>query len=212
MKLELDNFVIACRRAVARGDGETAVSTLRAVWEAIVTQGAFELVIELGERQSTRSPQLALRSRAAALTALGRAHPRHRSPRAGEARFLNARSRWRARRTTSAREAEVLPRLASAERQQGRMDAARGHAERALALRSGRNEDDGDALAGLGVVQHQTGAMADARATYERALAIDRALGDVNSESHVLGNLAIVHAEQGRRDDARAHFERALAL
>jgi tetratricopeptide (TPR) repeat protein len=54
--------------------------------------------------------------------------------------------------------------------------------------------------------------MAEARATYERVLAIDRAVGDVNSESDVLGNLAIHYSEQGRFDDARAHFERALAL
>ena len=210
LMLELDNFVIACRRAVVLGDGETAVSTLRAVWEAIETQGPFELAIELGARVDALA-DLAPSSRAAALTAVGRAHIA--AGRLEQASALLERALEMARVANDVgREAEVLPRLASAERHQGRMDAARGHAERALALRSGRDEDDGDALLQLGVVQHQTGAMADARETYEHALAIDRAVGDVNSESAVLGNLAIVHAEQGRLDDARAHFERALAL
>ena len=33
--LELDNLVTACRRAVARGDGEIAVATYRAAWEVL---------------------------------------------------------------------------------------------------------------------------------------------------------------------------------
>ena len=210
LMLELDNFVIACRRAVASGDGETAVSTLRAVWEAIETQGPFELAIELGARVDALA-DLAPSSRAAALTALGRAHIS--AGRLERASTLLERALKMARVANDVgREAEVLPRLASAERHQGRMAAARGHVERALALRSARGEDDGDALLQLGVLQRQTGAMADARATYERALAIDRAVGDVNAESTVLNSLAILHAEQGRLDDARAHFESSLAL
>ena len=109
------------------------------------------------------------------------------------------------------REAEVLTRLANAERQQGRMDEARRHAEQALALRGALGQADGHALYELGIVQRQTGAMQEARATYERALAIDRELGDGDAEAKVLNSLAIVHAEQGRFDEARAHFEtRAL--
>jgi len=210
LTLELDNFVAACRRAVARSDGETAVAALRAVWEAIVTQGPFDLAIDLGERVDTL-PGVAPSSRAAALTALGRAHIAAGRLEAASALLERALGQARAA-NDDGREAEVLTRLANAERQQGRMDAARGHAERALALRAARGEDDGVALAELGIVQRQTGAMAEARATYERALAIDRARGDTDSESKVLNSLAIVHAEQGRFDEARAHFESAIAL
>ena len=46
--LELDNLVAACRRAVAHGDGATAVATLRAAWEAVTTQGPFDLAIDFG--------------------------------------------------------------------------------------------------------------------------------------------------------------------
>ena len=108
------------------------------------------------------------------------------------------------------REAEALTRLANAERQQGRMDEARRHAEQALALRDALGQADGVAVYELGIVQRQTGAMQEARATYERALAIDRELGDGDAEAKVLNSLAIVHAEQGRFDEARDPFrERA---
>jgi len=208
--LELDNLGAACRRAVARGDADTAVATLRAVWEAITTQGAFTLAIELGARVETLA-EMAPTLRAAALTATGRAHAA--AGRLEAAQTLLERALALARTANeSGREAEVLARLANAERGQGRMDAARGHAERALALRSARGEDDAIALAELGIVQRQTGAMAAARATYERALAIARERGDADSESKIQNSLAIVHAEQGRFAEARAHFEAAHAL
>jgi len=210
LTLELDNFVAACRRAVGRGDGEAAVATLRAVWEAIATRGPFELAIDLGARVDALA-DMAPSSHAAALTALGRAHIA--AGRLERASALLERALTLASAANDGRrEAEVLVRLANAERQQGRMDVARKHAERALALRTARGEDDGIAVAELGIVQRQTGAMAEARATYERALAIDRERGDADSESKVLNSLAIVHAEQGRFDDARMQFESALAL
>ena len=105
------------------------------------------------------------------------------------------------------REAERAHRLANVERQQGRMDEARRHAEQALALRDALGQADSNAALELGIVQRQTGAMQEARATYERALAIDRELGDAYAEAKVLNSLAILHAEQGRFDEARAHLE-----
>ena len=60
--------------------------------------------------------------------------------------------------------AEVLRRLANAQRQQGRMDDARRYAEQALALRGASGQPEGVALYELGIVQRQTGAMAAALA------------------------------------------------
>ena len=210
LMLELDNLVVACRRAVAREDAETAVAALRATWEALQTKGPFELAIGLGnEVDALQSAPPSLR--AAALTALGRANTA--AGRLEPATRLFERALALARSAGDpAREAEVLTRLANAERLQGRMNEARSSAERALALRAELGEADGVALAELGIVQRQTGAMDDARTTYERALAIDRELGDVDAEAKALNSLAIVYAEQGRFDDARTRFESALAL
>ncbi|HEY2187616.1 MAG TPA: tetratricopeptide repeat protein, partial [Caldimonas sp.] len=208
--LELDNLVAACRRAVARGDAATAVGSFRAAWEALATQGPFDVAIALGaevDAIAAIKPSL----HAAALTSAARANIA--AGRLEHASVLLSRALAFAQAANDpGREAEVLTRLANAERQQGRMAEARRSAERALALRSAVGEADGVALAELGIVQRQTGAMDEARETYERALAIDRKSGDADAEAKTLNSLAIVHAEQGRFDLARKHFEAALAV
>ena len=210
LTLELDNLVAACKRAVAHGDGATAVATLRAAWEAVSTQGPFDLLIDLG-MQVDGLPQIEPTLRAAALTVVGRATVA--AGRLDQAAPLFERALALARLANDAtREASVLSRLANAERQQGRMDEARRHAEQALALRAALGQADGNPLYELGIVQRQTGAMQEARATYERALAIYRELGNGNGEAKVLNSLAILHAEQGRFDEARVHFESALSI
>ena len=210
LTLELDNLVAACKRAVAHGDGATAVATLRAAWAAVTTQGPFDLAIDLG-KQVDGLQQIEPTLRAAALTAVGRATVA--TGRLEQAVPLFDRALALARSVKDAtREANVLSRLANAERQQGRMDEARRHAEQALALQGALGQANGNPLYELGIVQRQTGAMQEARATYERALAIHRELGDCDAEAKVLNSLAILHAEQGRFDEARAHFESALSI
>ena len=210
LTLELDNLVAACKRAVARGDGATAVATLRAAWEAVATQGPFDLVLDLG-MQLDGLQQIEPTLRAAALTVVGRL--RIATGRLDPAVPLLQRALALARSANDAtREANVLTHLSYAERLQGRMDEARRHAEQALALHGALGQVDGNALYHLGTVQRQTGAMQEARATFERALAIDRELGDGYAEARILSSLAIVHAEQGRFDEARAHFEGALSI
>ena len=210
LTLELGNLVAACQRAVATGQSEIAVATLRAVWEAVMTQGPFDLAIDLGARVDGLQ-QLDPTLRAAALTVIGRASVA--AGRLEKACAALERALALVRSVNEpAREAEVLSRLANAERQRGRMDEARRHAEQALALSNALGQSDGVAFFELGVILRQTGAMREARATYERALAIDRELGDGDAQAKVLNSLAIVHAEQGRFDDARTHFESALAL
>ncbi|HSW26458.1 MAG TPA: tetratricopeptide repeat protein, partial [Burkholderiaceae bacterium] len=193
LTLELDNLVAACKRAVAHVDGATAVATLRAAWEAVKTQGPFNLAIDLGTRVDGLQ-QIEPTLRAAALTAVGRATVA--TGRLDQAVPLFERALALARSVEDAtREAEVLTGLANAERQRGRMDEARCHAEQALALRGALGQADGLALYELGIVQRQTGAMQEARATYERALAIHREQGDGDAEARVLNSLAILHAE-----------------
>src|SRR6185369_571412 len=53
LALELDNLVAACRRALARGDGSTAVATWRAAWEVLAYQGPFSLGVALGAEVCT---------------------------------------------------------------------------------------------------------------------------------------------------------------
>src|SRR6185369_5893122 len=132
LTLELGNLVAACQRAVATGQSEIAVATLRAVWEAVMTQGPFDLAIDLGARVDGLQ-QLDPTLRAAALTVIGRASVA--AGRLEKACAALERALALVRSVNEpAREAEVLSRLANAERQRGRMDEARRHAEQALAL------------------------------------------------------------------------------
>ncbi len=209
--LELDNVVAACRRATQRGDGEQAVGALRAVWEAITTQGGFALAIELGT-QIDAIGGMPASARAAALVTTARAavacgRHEHVAPLYGRALALAREANDRRR------EAKVLISLGNAERLQGRMNEARREFEDALAIYDALGERrPGPLLAELGIVHRQTGAMDEARACYERALAADREVGDRDAEAKVLNNLAILHAEQGRFDEARARFEESLAI
>ena len=47
--LELDNLVVACRRAVRRGDGETATNTIAAAWHVLQPSGPYAAACELAE-------------------------------------------------------------------------------------------------------------------------------------------------------------------
>ncbi len=212
LMLELDNIVAACRRATERRDAEQAIGALRAAWEALITQGGFALVIELG-KQIDALDGIAPSLHSAALLATARASVaagRHEHVHALYARALALARQANDKR----REAEVLVRAGNAERLQGRMQEARSAFEQALAIGTalGQPRPDGVLLAELGIVHRQTGAMDEARILYERALAVDRELGDRDAESKVLNNLAILHAEQGRFDEARARFEESLAI
>jgi predicted ATPase/class 3 adenylate cyclase len=209
--LELDNIVVACRRATERGDGERAVGALRAAWEAITTQGGFALAIELGT-QIDAIEGLAPSLRAAALSTTARASVacgRHEGVGQLYARALKLARQANDRRS----EAKILTRLGNAERLQGRMADARRSVEAALAIYSALGEPSpGTLLAELGIVHRQTGAMDEARTWYERALSVHREMGDRDGEAKVLNNLAILHAEQGRFDEALTRFEDSLAI
>ena len=212
LALELDNLVAACRRAVERSDGDTAVASYRAAWEVIGLQGPFALGVALG------ALVLALDGidaslRAAAL--LTRALASWRAGRMKEAeawltQALALASELRDRR----REGSVHAGLGDLCREQGRMEQARVHFEAALVIH--RKVDDqaaeGDDLGRLALLHHEQGRMEEARAHYEAALAIHREVGDRRVEAVELGNLGELHSDQGRMEEARSHYEQALAI
>ena len=49
---ELDNLIAACKRAIARRDGEIAVACYRAAWEVLSMQGPFGVALALGDEFS----------------------------------------------------------------------------------------------------------------------------------------------------------------
>jgi len=101
---------------------------------------------------------------------------------------------------------------------EGRLDEARVHHERALAIAEAARGPDHPALAltltNLGIVALAEGRLDRSRAHHERALAIaEAALGPDHPDlATPLTALGIVAQTEGRPDQARAHHERALAI
>lgn len=92
--------------------------------------------------------------------------------------------------------------------EQGRLDRACEHLERALEIHRevGNRRFEAIVLGNLGSVDLEQGRLEEARDQGERALAIHREVGDRRMEGIVLGNLGSLHLRQGRVDESRQRF------
>jgi len=208
---ELENLIVACRRAAGRGDGETAVRTYDAAWSVIALRGPLSAGIALGELVS--GLPLAGAEQARALSVLGWAE--WLSGRMKEALAHYCTALAVARSVGNRRfEAVALGRMGSLHRQQGRMEEARAHLDAVLAIARevGDRRLEGAVLGELASLHRLQGRMEEARVHYEAALATAREVGDRRVECIVLGNLGGLHREQARPEEARAHFEGALVI
>jgi len=208
--IEIDNLVVACRRACARGAPRDAVRALEAAWAAIRLRGPYHLGVELAQQAAS----LALAddtARAIVEWIAGSAFAMAGRP--GEARTQLERALDFARRASDQKTAaRALSNLAWLDLNQGRMQDAQENFEAALALaRAAELAIEWDAHNGLGNVCEAQGRMQDARAHFQNALAVSRKLRDRRREGRTLGNLGILHVEQGDMEEARALYESALA-
>ena len=212
LALELDNLVIACRRAVGQGLGDTAVATYRATWAVLEIQGPFTLAGALGE-QVLALDTLAAAPRAAAR--IVRASTLWRAGRIEEAATLYAQALESARERAD-RRAEGLGHgnLGALRREQGRIEEAREHLDAAVAIHRevGNRRAEGTVLGNLGSLHYEQGRLEQAISYHEAALLIHRELGNRPDEGSVLGNLGNVRREQGRTEEALLHYDQALAI
>jgi predicted ATPase/class 3 adenylate cyclase/Tfp pilus assembly protein PilF len=212
LALELDNLVAACRRAVRRGDGETAATTYRAMWEILHFHGPYALAVDTGfDVLATRGLDTAQR---------------------GLAVFVHASALWRVGRVKEAitaferalesaralgdrlREGVIIGNLGMMYEEQGKVLEAREYIETALliAREVGNRPLEGTTLIKLGVLEREEGRTERARANYEDALAIFREIGNRLEEGVALSSLGNVNLEQGRIEEARASYEQSLAI
>jgi tetratricopeptide (TPR) repeat protein len=212
LRRDLDNVVVACRRAVARDQGAAAVALLGAAWAVLESSGPFAVGESLAKRVLDL-PSLSPHQRvptwlvlAAALREVGRMDDActHLDAALALAREVGDRRN----------ECRALTRLGHVHRQQGRIDQARAQYDAALrvARAIGDRELEGNACNGLGVLLREQGAMDEARAQFDVALAVMREVGDSRDESGVLSNLGLLLRDQGRAHEAREHFDLALAV
>jgi len=211
--VELDNLVVACRRAAVRGDVDTAVRALENAWAGLSLRGPFEVGRELASIvQSIRGLSAAAVARTmyvagCVLFALGNGVEAHTQFEASVA---------------AAREVDdkqcvgsALIKVGVLESREGRFDLSRSSLETALAIARELNDQrmQGDAHKGLGGVDWYMERVNDARGHYKLALELARESGDRNRESGLLGNLAgLCLQEEGNIDESRSLYEDSLAV
>ena len=210
--LELDNLVAACRRAVVRGDGSTAVAAFRAAWEVLARHGPYALGASLGE-QVLALADLADGDRATAAMTLAQAL--RCSGRTDEARARLGEALTLARGAADAKhEGATLARLGYLDREQSRRAEAKEHFDAALAIvrTTGDRVTEAAIRTGLALLQREQGRSDEAREHFAAALAIARETGDRLQEGAVLDGLGLLEAEAGEVNEAQRHLTEALAI
>ena len=209
---DLDNLVVACRRAISLGEGDCAADALEGAWGALYLRGPLGAGAELADSVCAM-PGLGDRAAAHAksvladsLTACGRSGP---------AAELYEQALASARATGDRRcEAAVLRRLGSLLVGKGRTSEAR--AQYTAAMHLARNVSDRHlecaAIDGLGNIEQSEGRLEEAVVHYERALTLARDTGDRRMQGNLLGNLANMHDGLGRIDEALTGTEEALLV
>jgi tetratricopeptide (TPR) repeat protein len=208
----VDNFVVACRRATARGDADLAARVLEGAWAALSRRGPFKVGSDLAAAV-VATPGLAGVS-------AGRAHWIAGRALAASGKDADARTQFEASlaqaREVGDRLGECRARidLAARDSHAGRMDEARVHLEAALLIAGDAKEQtlQSDAHSGLGTMDVLLGRTKEARAHLEKALALARETGDREREGRMLANLGVLHYHAGSTDEARSHDEAALVV
>ena len=211
LERELENLMAACRRAVLRGDADTAVKTYRASWRVLELRGPFATGVELG-RQLAELP-LKEADRTRFLRTLGLAEwyagrmkeaVDHLEMALGIAQELG----------NSSAELGILSSLGGLYLRCGEIEKAGQRLEKGLTIARaiGKRAIESNILSALGVLHRDQGRMDKARACYETALAIARENGDRRIEGTAMSNLALLNQDQGRKEEARTQHETALAI
>ena len=210
--VELENLVVACRRAASRGDVDIAVKALVGSWRALKLRGPYKVAVELAEAISITTCLSASSKEVLAVT--------HGRILMTVGRTVEARSQFEAAicLTQTIDDPSALPRalshLAELEIHEGKIEEAR--IKYAEALRSAQALEDQsflcDVLSGLGNCHHYLGQFEQARMHHERALIAARESGDRRWEGGALGNLGEVFVSIGMPTDAREFYLRALAI
>ena len=135
---EVDNLVVACRRAIESAHGETAVGAYRAAWGVLQLSGPFSLAVELGA-QVLALERIAPATRAAAHQTQGLALARLGRTDSAIVQFAQAIALFR-QLGERRQEGKAIRGLGETLRQLRKIDEAIAHAKQAAALHAA----DGD--------------------------------------------------------------------
>ena len=209
---ELDNLVVACRRAVALAEGDLAAGALEGAAAALGRRGPYDAGVSLGEAVCA-IPGLQGRAAANALRILSGFHLNCRRP--DLARALQAQALEHA---VAADDRLCLARLSALMAMQllreGKPDEGKTESRQTIALaRSlGDRRVEGRAQLTLGALEVRTGHFTAAQESFSRALALAAELGDLRMRGGILHSLSALLGQLGHQDQAIDSLEEALAI
>lgn len=209
---DLDNLIVACRRAIEWQDGQLAIGALEGAWSALSLHGPFKVGVGLAQSAlhiQNLGAELKARAElilAQACNAIGRlAEARLHA----ETALSNAESSGH---QTSIAAASIT--LAVLLAREGRTEAATVSARQALlhARAMGDARLECSALNTLGILASNAGQVEDSKENYLAALELARRRGDLHWQASALGNLGALDLAQGDLAQAQAYFEATLAV
>ncbi|MEP7294975.1 MAG: tetratricopeptide repeat protein [Burkholderiales bacterium] len=209
---EADNLVVACKRAVARGDGLVATNALDGAWGALKLRGPFSVGIELA---STVRSMPGLPTELAAVTGRIRGCALLFSGRIDEARRqLESATLEASEVSDRSLLAQLSADLAELWMREGNIAQALMYFEHALAgcAELDKSSVKCSALSGLGTCREYLGDLDAAQRHYEQALTVARETRERRWEGGALGNLGQLCATQGRVEQALAFYESAIDI
>ncbi len=213
LELEIDNLVIACRRASDRKDHDTAVNAYVAAFTVLRFVGPFVRSMQLGEQvlsaisaDQSAPPARLLQFLAKAEESVGKMQQAREHYEAALELCESAHDRRE--------QAVLMSALGLFHREQGRVEQARQLYDAALEIHReiGNRPDEGAVLGLLGVLEKDQGQLEKARRFSEEALAIHREVGNKFAEGSTLSNLGIIRSRAGEIDEARKLLAASLAI
>jgi predicted ATPase/class 3 adenylate cyclase/Tfp pilus assembly protein PilF len=210
--IELDNVVVACRRAVALGDGAVAARALVTAWGPIELQGPFRIGVDLSAAVCAL-PGLSALDRVGADLVSGAALQLCGQTAQALDHLMSAAS-GAAALGERLLEGRALHILAPLQARAGHIDDAAASYERALAAfrEVGDPSRECALLNNLGAFSESLGRVEDARHHYENGLRVARLAANRRWEGGAAGNLAQFHANQGRPAEARPLYAQAVLI
>jgi len=210
--VELDNFIVSCRRAAVRGDAPMAVALLERAWVGLRLRGPFRVAGELASLVRA-IPGLAIAEVARVDWIGGRVMMACGKDDAAGAQFVSSLAHARAvgdRRC----ECRALIGLGGLDSHAGHTETGRAHLEAAQVIARELKDRplQSDACNGLGNIDHILGQLHEARAHFQAGLALARSAGDRHREGDLLGNLGSLAFDEGHADESRSHSEAALVV
>lgn len=208
--VDIENVVVASRRAISMGDATSAIATLDGAWSLLKRTGPFRVALDLA-RKARES--LSLDGHEAAMVSLVE----------GSALFMQGRNADAAgvleagvdfARGWPRTEAMLLCALGEVDAATGQFERARMRLNAALGLARSMNDPRLQcwALNALGSLCAGPAELEEASSCFSAALELARTAKDTRWQGGLLGNLGSLHYRTGRMDLAAASYREALAL